>query len=241
MQIGGRRDFWEVSVGTLGVVALIESFGRCGFTRGGSFYGEDLHRNEDFFAVDITRGLTGVPFANGSANIPVLAVAEGGVARMYDWVQNDIHSAGNSVMISHMTRDYLAEWLQLWRLGNPEDDIANLRRGDRGWVNGVSRVDFTAGKLAPRYTSSYVHLAGPFLIFVSRGMYVAQGTVLGYMDNTGISSGSHLHFVMYDRTLRTSRQAIGRSTRPVPFDGLDFGDVPSTTGHCVTSTNRPII
>ena len=48
------------------------------------------------------------------------------------------------------------------------------------------RLDHDGG-----YSSVYMHMTR---YVVSPGQYVAQGTVIGYVGNTGLSKGNHLHF-----------------------------------------------
>ena len=48
------------------------------------------------------------------------------------------------------------------------------------------RLDHDGG-----YSSVYMHMTR---FVVSPGQYVARGTVIGYVGNTGLSKGNHLHF-----------------------------------------------
>jgi murein DD-endopeptidase MepM/ murein hydrolase activator NlpD/tetratricopeptide (TPR) repeat protein len=86
-----------------------------------------------------------------------------------------------------------------------------------------------------RFRSFYLHLAGPFEILVSDGMPVITGQRLGTIDDTGNSTGSHLHFSIHDRNLPYPNVSYGRSVRPTPLSGvrLDDGD----SGQCVLSDN----
>ncbi len=86
-----------------------------------------------------------------------------------------------------------------------------------------------------RFTSRYLHLAGPFMIPVSEMMAVRTGQRLGLMDDTGNSVLDHLHFSIHDRNIPYPNVAYGASVRPTPLNGarLEDGD----SGTCVTSTN----
>ncbi|MBZ0117560.1 MAG: M23 family metallopeptidase [Sandaracinaceae bacterium] len=93
-----------------------------------------------------------------------------------------------------------------------------------------------------RYTASHLHLRGPNLLPVSLGSWVDQGFVLGFIDDTGMSLWDHLHFEIHDRTLASSTDRRGRTTRPTPMDVSHEG-VPQTLndgdgGRCIDSTNR---
>lgn len=46
----------------------------------------------------------------------------------------------------------------------------------------------------PELVSYYAHLRGGKNILVQKGDNVKRGKIIGYVDNTGTSSGSHLHF-----------------------------------------------
>ncbi len=82
---------------------------------------------------------------------------------------------------------------------------------------------------APRYTTKYLHLDGPWLIPVSTNMNVRVGTRLGTMDDTGNSAIHHLHFSIHDNA------AGGASVRPYPMSGETLLD--SEGGKCIRSTN----
>ena len=86
-----------------------------------------------------------------------------------------------------------------------------------------------------RFRSYYLHLDGPFQIPVSRGMPVITGQRLGLIDDTGNSTGSHLHFSIHDRNLLYPNVSEGRSVRPTPLSGVRLGDEDS--GQCVLSDN----
>jgi hypothetical protein len=94
----------------------------------------------------------------------------------------------------------------------------------------------------PRYTTRYLHLAGPNLVYVSTAMIVPTGRRLGYMDDTGEKSViNHLHFSVHDNLASGPGigWGVGPSVRPTPMDGnvLDDGD----SGDCIKSTNREAV
>lgn len=78
------------------------------------------------------------------------------------------------------------------------------------------------------YRSQYYHLAGSKKFPFSKGSHVKQGSLLGFMDNTGVSAFHHLHFNIINLHTR-------KSVKPSPMDGhrLDGTD----NGTCVASDN----
>ena len=49
------------------------------------------------------------------------------------------------------------------------------------------------------YTTRYAHLSS---VAVSSGQYVTAGTVIGYEGATGNVTGPHLHFEVYENSVR---------------------------------------
>ncbi len=89
-----------------------------------------------------------------------------------------------------------------------------------------------------QYWSRYLHLAGAFMMPVSVGMLVRQGSRLGFMNDTGNSFFDHLHFSIHDDTLASpTGMAFGPSVRATPFEGRDLLD--GNDASCVRSSNNP--
>lgn len=60
---------------------------------------------------------------------------------------------------------------------------------------------------ANNLTTLYAHLS---LIKVTGGQEVARGAIIGYMGSSGLSTGSHLHFTLYDsRTVEVRKGPTG--------------------------------
>jgi tetratricopeptide (TPR) repeat protein len=180
----------------------------CGFGPGGLFYGQPTtHVGIDEFAIDFSRFVQGVPLLLDAFGKPVLAVAEGVVMDVVAGIGTGDPTTENRVEIGHMSE---AEALMAVIIG------------------------LTTGQMSPpKYTSKYLHMAGPFQIPVSLGMFVKQGARLGRVDDTGLSVSHHLHFSLHDRDLG------GASVRPTPLDRQNlegFWD----DGSCLASTNVPI-
>jgi len=113
-------------------------------------------------------------------------------------------------------------------------DHSHSGEGNRVEVEHPGLVALLRGTpLSPpfKYRSGYWHLAGSHRIPVSVGMFVRQGAILGFSNDTGNSAFSHLHFIIQDR----DRGFL--SVRPTPMDGqrLEDGD----GGECISSTNIP--
>lgn len=70
------------------------------------------------------------------------------------------------------------------------DGVTNFVGVSRGYGN-VIKIKHSTG-----HTSLYAHLKG-FRSGLRSGLKVKQGETIGYVGNTGLSSGPHLHFGMY--------------------------------------------
>lgn len=62
---------------------------------------------------------------------------------------------------------------------------------------------------ADGWTSQYRHLIGQILP-VNRQIAVAAGQIIGYADNTGVSSGDHLHFDLWNTRQRSPEAYLSR-------------------------------
>ncbi|QCI28055.1 M23 family metallopeptidase [Caminibacter pacificus] len=77
------------------------------------------------------------------------------------------------------------------RIGTPIHSVADGKIIYKGWVRGYGRV--VKIKHANGYITLYGHLHGwPRGLRI--GQWVRQGQVIGYLGNSGLSTGPHLHF-----------------------------------------------
>jgi len=76
------------------------------------------------------------------------------------------------------------------RVGTPIKTVADGKVIYKGWLGGYGK----AVKIRHRngYMTLYAHLKSYGNIRL--GQYITQGKVIGYMGNTGLSTGPHLHF-----------------------------------------------
>jgi murein DD-endopeptidase MepM/ murein hydrolase activator NlpD len=98
------------------------------------------------------------------------------------------------------------------------------------WLSLNEIFDFVQnGILAGRYRTKYLHLDKP--LFVSRLMWVEQGTRLAFMDQTGNSAMPHLHFSLHDRDQGYSS---------ITLDGMDGNQLhDGNDAQCCSSSNVP--
>jgi hypothetical protein len=194
----------------------------CGFGPGGLYYGWGwTHDLDEWFAVDFARFNRGVPFSNApTRGTPVLAVQEGVVRFTRSAVANGSSDNGNAneVWIAHLRAAAVPSLLSSITLNNR----------DPRW----------------RYTSFYLHLMGPGMVPVSAGMFVRQGALLGFMDNTGTSVTDHLHFSLHDSTIPYTGSEpgfmpiFGMSVKPSPMDGQALEE--ADDGRCILSSNAQV-
>jgi murein DD-endopeptidase MepM/ murein hydrolase activator NlpD len=71
-----------------------------------------------------------------------------------------------------------------------------------------------------RYSTSYLHLS-KFAPGVKSGTRIARGQVIGYVGMTGLATGPHLHFALYD-----SGKFVNPLTAKLPSTGLGNESIP---------------
>jgi len=77
------------------------------------------------------------------------------------------------------------------RIGTPVHTVADGQVIFKGWMHGYGKV--VKIKHQNGYITLYAHLRGwPRGLY--KGKWVRQGQVIGYLGNTGLSTGAHLHF-----------------------------------------------
>jgi murein DD-endopeptidase MepM/ murein hydrolase activator NlpD len=76
------------------------------------------------------------------------------------------------------------------RVGTPIHTVADGKVIYKGWIRGYGN----AVKIKHRngYMTLYGHLKG--FGHIKRGQWIRQGKIIGYLGNTGMSTGPHLHF-----------------------------------------------
>jgi murein DD-endopeptidase MepM/ murein hydrolase activator NlpD len=90
----------------------------------------------------------------------------------------------------HFGIDYVGKY------GTPVWSVANGKIIYRGWKGGYGKTIIIQHKNG--YITKYAHLKG-YARRTGRGSYIKQGQVIGYMGNTGLSTGPHLHFGLYKK------------------------------------------
>lgn len=64
-----------------------------------------------------------------------------------------------------------------------------------GWDSGNGGI-YVSIDHGDGYKSQYMHMTDKMELVVEKGQYVEQGDVIGYVGQTGVSTGPHLHFVI---------------------------------------------
>ena len=76
------------------------------------------------------------------------------------------------------------------KIGTPIHSVADGRVIYKGWLGGYGKTIKIKHKNG--YVTLYAHLHK--YAKIRKGEYISQGTIIGYMGNTGLSTGPHLHF-----------------------------------------------
>lgn len=192
------------------LLTLAISANPCGFGPSGFYYNEgSTHNGGDAFAIDFTAYVPGLPYVDAAGGTSVLSAAAGLVSEV---VGNRL--SGDAMVDNHV---FMAHGV------TADESRATI-------------VELIEGRplIGARYTSRSLHLAGPRMVPVSRGMFIRQGVRLGVMDDTGNSALNHLHFAMNDRD---STSGPFSSVRPTPMSGQTLND--GENGKIILSDNRP--
>jgi len=109
---------------------------------------------------------------------------------------------------AHLGIDYAARW------GTPIKATSSGKIVRKGWRGGYGRcisIQHPNGMV-----SLYAHMS-KFRKGINVGKYVRQGTVIGYVGSTGVSTGPHLHFGLYKRgkPINPARYVRAYTTRKV--------------------------
>jgi murein DD-endopeptidase MepM/ murein hydrolase activator NlpD len=106
------------------------------------------------------------------------------------------------------------------RVGTPIKSVADGVVIYKGWLGGYGKTVKVKHKNG--YMTIYGHLRGYGNI--RKGSYITQGKVIGYLGNTGMSTGAHLHFGVsrYNRwinpnRIKTSSKVILRGNQKKSF------------------------
>jgi len=100
---------------------------------------------------------------------------------------------------AHLGIDYATRW------GSPIRATASGKIIKKGWRGGYGRC--ISIKHSNEMISLYAHMS-KFRSGINVGKYVKQGTIIGYVGSTGVSTGPHLHFGLYKR---------GRAVNPARY------------------------
>lgn len=104
------------------------------------------------------------------------------------------------------------------------------RNGDAGCTNSITLEDRTTN---PWTYQIYLHFAQNSIPseLKEKGVYVAQGQKIGRADDTGLSSGHHLHFMVVEKsTLDSCRNYCFGYAVPITFTDVDINWDASTQG-----------
>jgi len=76
------------------------------------------------------------------------------------------------------------------KIGTPIHSVAEGKVIYKGWLGGYGKAVKIKHKNG--YITLYGHLKG--FAHIRKGQWIKQGQVIGYLGNTGLSTGPHLHF-----------------------------------------------
>jgi tetratricopeptide (TPR) repeat protein len=205
---GGLNRYLESYIPIYGqIMELVDTFSDCGYGPGGFYYDQNTTHKGIYKYA--------IDFTRYQKGLPNVMI--GGL----QWALAAHHG-----VVSDLRRDI------------PTGDKSDKNFVELDYLNPDERKQLMmGGSPQPKYRSRYLHLDGPNLIPVSVGMWVWQGTILGFVDDTGQSVLTHLHFELRDRDALFEGAGYA-SVPPSPMDGQSLGD--DDGGSCICSSNNPI-
>ncbi|MBS0350826.1 MAG: M23 family metallopeptidase [Proteobacteria bacterium] len=116
--------------------------------------------------------------------------------------------------------------------GTPIHAIASGQVRFAGWGGGYGNAIVI--KHNSRYQSLYAHLSH-FAATVKPGQHVHQGDIIGYVGSTGLATGPHLHFGIYQYGKPINPELVlAKSQFPAQVNKRDLPNFLATTNHLLT-------
>ena len=148
------------------------------------------HQGKDYYAIPFEGkdGKMGYFDENGNGIKKAFLKAPLKFSRISSYFSNARMHPVIRIVRPHYGVDYAAP------VGTPVMSIGNGTVIKKGYVGGAGNM--VKIKHNATYTSSYMHLS-KYANGIREGSRVSQGQVIGYVGSTGLSSGPHLDFRMY--------------------------------------------
>jgi hypothetical protein len=219
LRAGGITRWAESFIPFYGIfLQLSDLASDCGFGAYGYYYGQGDHTNQNHYAIDFSGYVRFGPYWSKIPFLPAVAAHSGVVTATYGDTPYGIKTRNNLVELDFLTPEQIQFFLAAPG-STPDEKLHNGLPSGPGGQGGETRT-------------RYLHLSPG--LYVSRAMFIPQGTALALMDDTGYSAMPHLHFSMHVRDYILN--GVPYYSVPPIFDGQLLDD--SNDGTCICSTNE---